>query len=389
MNLALHATGGTAPYSWTITGGALPAGITLTSDGTLTGNSTQTGVHTFTAQATDANGVTATREFTLTLGAAPVSTATATRHPDGSVTLAWPATIGRWYQVEWSADLAKWTLLGSSTQAATSTLSWTDDGTLTGTHPSTATKRFYRVRDWGAFEVSFTSTRFTYIDSERTVTGLFMKPALSGRLPVLIINHGTGGTTQPNGFTDRRAQEMSPWGLFCIGPDLTHTQGAAVDLETFGCSPENLARNLACLAVLSTRTDVDLNRLALWGHSRGSFASIGVASVLGDRLRALGFSAGGVTEDPLEASFPTVAEAVGIAAPTIMFHGSTDTVVEPNASLLLQSQLNLRGVTNQRVVYDTTGFSAGDAHSIQNVPAINSDMLAQWQAWLITRGVLP
>ncbi len=389
VNLALHATGGTAPYSWTITGGALPAGITLTSDGTLTGNSTQTGVHIFTAQATDANGVTATREFTLTLGAAPVSTATATRHPDGSVKLAWPATIGRWYQVEWSADLAKWTLLGSSTQAATSTLSWTDDGTLTGTHPSTATKRFYRVRDWGAFEVSFTSTRFTYIDSERTVTGLFMKPALSGRLPVLIINHGTGGTTQPNGFTDRRAQEMSPWGLFCIGPDLTHTQGAAVDLETFGCSPENLARNLACLAVLSTRTDVDLNRLALWGHSRGSFASIGVASVLGDRLRALGFSAGGVTEDPLEASFPTVAEAAGIAAPTIMFHGSTDTVVEPNASLFLQSQLNLRGVTNQRVVYDTTGFSAGDAHSIQNVPAINSDMLAQWQAWLITRGVLP
>ena len=68
---------------------------------------------------------------------------------------------------------------------------------------------------------------------------------------------------------------------------------------------------------------------------------------------------------------------------------ATDTVVEPTASLLLQSQLNARGVTNHRVVYDTTGFSAGDAHSIQNVPAINSDMLAQWQAWLITRGVLP
>lgn len=39
--------------------------------------------------------------------------------------------------------------------------------------------------------------------------------------------------------------------------------------------------------------------------------------------------------------------------------------------------------------HDTTGFSTGNAHSIQNVPAINSDMLSQWQAWLVARGVLP
>ena len=41
------------------------------------------------------------------------------------------------------------------------------------------------------------------------------------------------------------------------------------------------------------------------------------------------------------------------------------------------------------MIYDTTGFTTGNAHSIQNVPAIKSDMLAQWQAWLVARGVLP
>ncbi|MCW1923013.1 putative Ig domain-containing protein [Luteolibacter arcticus] len=389
LNLVLTATGGSEPYTWTVTGGALPDGIELASNGTLAGHSTQTGIHTFTVQATDASGATAAREFTLTLAASSASTVTATRNPDYTVTLEWPATIGGWFQVEFSENLSDWTLLGSSTKATTTTMSWTDDGTLTGTHPSVTSKRFYRIRDWGVFEVSFTATRFTYVDSERTVTGLFRMPALAGRLPALVINHGTGGTTQPNGFTDRRAQEMSPWGLFCIGPDLTHTQGAVVDLETFGYSPENLARNLACIAVLSTRSDVDLNRLAMWGHSRGSFNSIGVASVLGKRLRALGFSAGGVTEDPLEASIPTVAEAAGITAPTILFHGSTDNVVASSTSLLLQTQLSARGIPNNRMIYDTTGFSAGDAHSIQNVPAINSDMLSLWHAWLISHEVLP
>jgi dienelactone hydrolase len=390
VNLALAASGGTAPYTWTLEAGTLPAGITLGTNGILTGSSALTGIHNFTARVTDALGATATRAFTLTLQAPAAPTSlTATRLPDGSVTLSWPAVIGGWYQVETSDDLDRWTLLGSSTEAAAMLMTWTDDGTLTGSHPSTAARRFYRIRDWGVFDVAFTATRFTYTDSERTVTGLFRKPALPGRLPAIIINHGTGGSTQTNGFTDRRAQEMSPWGLFCIGPDLTHASGAIVDLNTFGFSPENLARDLACLAVLSTRSDVDLNRLAMWGHSRGAFTSIGVASALGDRLHALGFSAGGVTDDPQDVSFPTIAEAAGVTAPAIFFHGSTDTVVDPATSLLFKTGLEARGINHQRVIYDTTAFSTGDAHSIQNVPAINSDMLAQWQAWLVARGVLP
>ena len=391
VNLPLTATGGTAPYSWLLVGGTLPNGISLSAGGILSGSSTQGGVHTFTLQATDAFGVSSTREFTLTIASAVQRFAAApTRNIDGSITLTWPAVVGAWYQVEMSGDLSRWTLLGNSLKATAATMSWTDDGTQTDSHPSAAATRFYRVRDWGVFDVTFTSNRFTYTDSQRSVTGLFMKPELSGRLPALLINHGTGGSTQPGGFTERRAQEMSPWGLFCIGPDLTHTQGAAINLETFGYSPENLARDLACVAVLATRSDVDLNRLAMWGHSRGSFASIGVASVLGDGLRALGFSAGGIQDDgSLEITFPTVSESAGITAPTIMFHGSADNVVDPATSLYLKMLLDARGITNNRLIYDTTGLTGGNQHSIQNVPAINTDMLATWRAWLVTHGVLP
>lgn len=55
---SMSATGGTAPYQWTIEGGSLPPGISLNSDGTFAGGST-------TARATDALGVNAARQGTV------------------------------------------------------------------------------------------------------------------------------------------------------------------------------------------------------------------------------------------------------------------------------------------------------------------------------------
>jgi alpha-beta hydrolase superfamily lysophospholipase len=96
-----------------------------------------------------------------------------------------------------------------------------------------------------------------------------------------------------------------------------------------------------------------------------------------------------VEDGGTEASFPSVSEAAGITAPTLLFHGSTDTVVDPATSLHLQTLLLARGMANNRIVYDTSGLTGGSPHSIQNVPAINTDMLVNWRAWLISHGVLP
>jgi len=49
------ATGGTAPYQWAVTSGALPAGITLASDGVLSGTPTASGNTTFTVTVTDSS----------------------------------------------------------------------------------------------------------------------------------------------------------------------------------------------------------------------------------------------------------------------------------------------------------------------------------------------
>ncbi len=66
-NQALNATGGTAPYTFAISAGALPAGLTLSATGTLTGLPTVTGVFNFTVRATDALAFTGTRVYALTV----------------------------------------------------------------------------------------------------------------------------------------------------------------------------------------------------------------------------------------------------------------------------------------------------------------------------------
>ncbi len=50
----LSASGGDVPYTWTFTGGALPTGLTLNSDGSFTGSSSVSGTFTFTVHVSDA-----------------------------------------------------------------------------------------------------------------------------------------------------------------------------------------------------------------------------------------------------------------------------------------------------------------------------------------------
>src|SRR5690606_31619694 len=65
----LVAAGGIAPYTYAITAGALPAGLSLSSGGALTGMPTQPGTVNLTLTATDANGQTGSRAYALAIAA--------------------------------------------------------------------------------------------------------------------------------------------------------------------------------------------------------------------------------------------------------------------------------------------------------------------------------
>ncbi len=63
----LSASGGTQPYSWSVSTGALPAGIVLNPNGDVTGIPTSTGTFNFTVTATDAASATANANFSISV----------------------------------------------------------------------------------------------------------------------------------------------------------------------------------------------------------------------------------------------------------------------------------------------------------------------------------
>lgn len=72
----LVSTGGTAPYSYALTAGSLPDGLTLGTSGLISGSPTTAGTSNFTVQITDANGLTALKTFALTVTTIPRITTT-------------------------------------------------------------------------------------------------------------------------------------------------------------------------------------------------------------------------------------------------------------------------------------------------------------------------
>ena len=95
----------------------------------------------------DGDGVTNLDEFVFDTAAnASDSYAFSTTYNnDGTVTVSFPTIVGHSYRVNYSNTLLGW-LPGSAPVAGTgATMTWTDDGTSTGSPPSNTARRFYQV----------------------------------------------------------------------------------------------------------------------------------------------------------------------------------------------------------------------------------------------------
>jgi Putative Ig domain len=66
----LHATGGEEPYTWAVTSGSLPEGLTLGATGVISGTPTESGESTFEVAVTDHAGTTAEARLSLTVTSA-------------------------------------------------------------------------------------------------------------------------------------------------------------------------------------------------------------------------------------------------------------------------------------------------------------------------------
>ncbi|HTJ13201.1 MAG TPA: putative Ig domain-containing protein [Dinghuibacter sp.] len=143
------ATGGTSPYTYAVTSGSLPAGLTLASDGTLSGTPTAGGSFNFTITATDASTgsgpYTGSQSYTLTVNAASIVVAPATL-PAATVGVAYSQSISATggtspytYAVTSGSLPAGLTLASDGTLSGTPTAGGSFTFTITATDASTGT----------------------------------------------------------------------------------------------------------------------------------------------------------------------------------------------------------------------------------------------------------
>lgn len=229
--------------------------------------------------------------------------------------------------------------------------------------------------------LTVTNTSFTYNAPDGVVTGIIRVPSGGGPFPAVLISHGKGGT--PSGFSLPHANILVGWGFACIGPEYTHAGSAVNTPDNEGYCPENSRRARRAVEILAATPSVDISRLALFGHSMGSFLTAGLAGEIPAQIRAACISAGGtagVTDTGL--ATPAVQEVAGITAPVLMFHGTADTTVSPSQSVNLQTILNNQAVPNKRLLYQDIG------HDIISPSVKRADIHAVAQAWFTQHGVL-
>jgi hypothetical protein len=145
------AGGGTGSYSWVVSGGALPAGLSLSSSGILSGTPTVNGSFTFTAQVT--SGVsTGTRDYTLKI-LPPVTITTTSPLPAATIGVAYSLPL----QATGGTGSYGWSVTGGALPAG---FTFSGAGVLSGlaTAPSTSNFTTQAVSGPGSTSSSFALT---------------------------------------------------------------------------------------------------------------------------------------------------------------------------------------------------------------------------------------
>jgi uncharacterized protein (TIGR03437 family) len=89
----ISATGGAAPYNWTVAGGALPDGLSFLASGGISGTPTRPGSFAFSARATDSTGASAVGSFSVTIAPLAVTITTPSPLSFGMVDVDYPGQV--------------------------------------------------------------------------------------------------------------------------------------------------------------------------------------------------------------------------------------------------------------------------------------------------------
>jgi hypothetical protein len=217
----LSAFGGSQPYTWSVTSGSLPAGLTLSpGSGTLTGTPTATGSSTFTVQVVDSDQPALSASRTFTVMVVTAFNATTSSLPTGKVGKAYSAQL----TATGGVSPYVWSLQGTLPDG----LQLSPSGAITGTPTATGIFPFtVQVVDSSSPPLSTTASLSITVVSPLSIT--------TASLPEGVTGIGYSQTVQATGGTQPYTWSVSsgslPTGL-SLSASTGEISGEPVDTGT-------------------------------------------------------------------------------------------------------------------------------------------------------------
>ncbi len=159
-NQTVTQTGGIGTINWTVSGGSLPANLTLSSGGQITGTPTATGSFPVTLRATDANGCFGEKAFTLTVNCPSFNISPATLN-QGTVNAPYTQQLSQ----TGATNSVTWSLQASSLPT---NLTLSSGGLISGT-PNVAGSFPVTVRATESGSGCFTDKAYTLVINCQTI----------------------------------------------------------------------------------------------------------------------------------------------------------------------------------------------------------------------------
>lgn len=202
FSASFGASGGAPPYTWTLDSGSLPAGLSLSGDGFITGTPTAAGSTPFSVKVTDSNGASATSgTLTITVTAAVV-TITTTTLPDGIYNTAYSQTL----EAVNGTPPYTWSVTGAFDPLPPGLLLNPATGMITGTPtaPETANMQVQAEDATGAVATAVLSLTIA-------------PPAATGTAQILVIAAGAWVLPQPEAVAAGAWQAATEWTISTDG----------------------------------------------------------------------------------------------------------------------------------------------------------------------------
>ena len=212
----LAASGGTAPYTWTLSAGTLPAGLQLSGAGTIAGTPTAAATASITVTVTDANAQTGSATLPLTVLKALAVTTPAL--PNGQVGVAYSAALAA------TGGTTPYTWKLAQGSALPAGLGLAPSGVVSGTPTATASGAMVTVTvtDSGTPQPQSANATLT-INVSPASTGVTVTPARAG-LTVTQTLTLTATTNDVAGVT---------WSISPAGGSFNPTSSHSGDTVTF------------------------------------------------------------------------------------------------------------------------------------------------------------